>query len=187
VTLSAHDVARELRRRLPAAGDVKIHKLLYYCQGWHATWVREPLFLDRIEAWTNGPVVAGLWADEKHQRPRPEPRAPSGEQLATIDYVVSRYGNLTGNQLIRLTHSEDPWREASEIEDPWASRDPEITVDNLVRWFSKDQDFRDREQAAAAARRQRPFDLTVDVVSDAELDAIRAVRRSPPRHDSRPA
>ncbi len=30
---SAHDVARELRNRLPDAGDLKVHKLAYYCQG----------------------------------------------------------------------------------------------------------------------------------------------------------
>jgi Protein of unknown function (DUF4065) len=63
--LSAHDVARELRQRLPYAGDVKIHKLAYYCQGWHVAWTGEPMFREAVEAWTNGPVVAHgsqLWA-----------------------------------------------------------------------------------------------------------------------------
>ena len=40
MSISAHDVAAELRRRFNGdPGVVKIHKLLYYAQGWHLTWV----------------------------------------------------------------------------------------------------------------------------------------------------
>ena len=48
--LSAHDVARELRQRLPDPGDVKIHKLAYYCQRWHLARTGEPMFPEAIEA-----------------------------------------------------------------------------------------------------------------------------------------
>jgi uncharacterized phage-associated protein len=129
---SAHDVARELRRRLPAAGDVKIHKLLYYCQGWHLALTGTPLFHEAIEAWTNGPVVADLWHDERKGRPLPPEQDLDGLGLGTVGFVVSRYGGLNGVDLIRLTHSERPWLDVAE-RDSWGN--DEITVDVLRRFF----------------------------------------------------
>ena len=38
---------------------------------------------------------------------------PLGEaELNTVGYVLSRYGGLTGRDLVNLTHSEEPWRRA---------------------------------------------------------------------------
>lgn len=39
---SARDVALEIERRLPGVGEVKLHKLLYYVQGYHLAWEQEP-------------------------------------------------------------------------------------------------------------------------------------------------
>ena len=58
MTVSAHDVAREIRQQLPRVGILKLQKLLYYCQGWYIAWTDAPLFGEQIEAWANGPVVA---------------------------------------------------------------------------------------------------------------------------------
>ena len=131
---SAHDVARELRLRLPAAGDVKIHKLLYYCQGWHLALTGRRLFRETIEAWTNGPVVADLWHDERKQRPRPPEQPLDGLALATIGFVLSHYGGLHGVELIRLTHSERPWLDVAE-RDTWVS--DEVKVDALRAFFEE--------------------------------------------------
>ena len=38
MTVSAHDVARELRARRPELKTVQVHKILYYAQGWHLAW-----------------------------------------------------------------------------------------------------------------------------------------------------
>jgi uncharacterized phage-associated protein len=140
-TTTAHDVASAFRARFPDLGTVKLHKLLYYAQGWHVTMSGRPLFHEEVEAWVNGPVVASLWADEKYDRPRPAPEALSETQLATIDYVVNRYGGFAGKDLIRLTHSEDPWRTVSESEEASAQRNPTIDLDALGRWFAADDDY----------------------------------------------
>jgi uncharacterized phage-associated protein len=142
MTVSAHDVADEFRRRDNSIGRAKLHKLLYYAQGWHLVLADEPMFPERIEAWANGPVVAELWADERYERPRPAPRPLNELQLATIDYVVSRYGRFSGVALIRQTHLEDPWREASETDDAWSTANPELTFDALRQWFEQDDDYR---------------------------------------------
>lgn len=111
IPASAHDVARELRRRVPGIGMTVLQKLLYYSQGWHLAHTGRPMFSEHLEAWANGPVVASLWREEtRRDTPPPEPRALPADALATVGYVVSRYGQLSAAELIALTHDEDPWR-----------------------------------------------------------------------------
>lgn len=109
MTASAHDIAAALRERLPGLGQKQLHKLLYYCQGHHLASVGDMIFSENIYAWDMGPVVASLWRDEREQAPRPEPHTLTEAELNTVGYVVSRYGRLSGNDLERLTHNEDPW------------------------------------------------------------------------------
>ena len=112
MTASAHDVAAAIRQRLPGVGTLKLHKLLYFCQGHHLAFANVPLFEEPIEAWDHGPVVADLWRAEKHDLVHAEVAALDNSELNTIGYVVSRYGNNTGRDLETLTHNEGPWREA---------------------------------------------------------------------------
>lgn len=114
----AADVAAALRRSFRVdPGVTKIHKLLYYCQGWHLTWAKTPMFPERIEAWELGPVVARLWQDERYRAviPIPEPQPLPPIELRTVEYVVSRYGPMSATQLVGQTHQEDPWRHAREL------------------------------------------------------------------------
>lgn len=118
MTVSAHDVARELRARRPGLPTMKLHKLLYYCQGHHLATCGEPLFRETISAWDMGPVVASLWKQES-SGVMPTSGAPLNEaQLNTVGYVLSRYGALTGTDLAHLTHSETPWQRANAHRPP---------------------------------------------------------------------
>ncbi len=110
--IQAHQVAAELRRRLPGVGVKKLHKLLYYCQGHHLATFEEPLFIESISAWDMGPVVGRLWKSEKELGVADDEETLDEAFLNTVGYVVSRYGALSGNDLERLTHSEDPWIDA---------------------------------------------------------------------------
>jgi uncharacterized phage-associated protein len=131
---SAHDVAFELRRRLPGVPVKKLHKLLYYCQGWHAGTFGEPLFTESISAWDMGPVVGQLWYAEKQHGTRQAAEQRLDEAaLNTIGFVVSRYGALSGAELERLTHSEPPWLEADQRRAPRGSQ--RIELDSLQRFF----------------------------------------------------
>jgi uncharacterized phage-associated protein len=112
-TVSAHDVAAELRRQLPGLAIKKLHKLLYYSQGHHLAHFNEPLFTEPVMAWDMGPVVANLWKAEKDGLPSPQVRPLDAGQLNTVAYVVSRYGRLTGHDLELLSHAETPWLEAN--------------------------------------------------------------------------
>lgn len=98
---------------MPGVGLLKLHKLLYYCQGHQLAHSGGSLFPERVSACDHGPVVGKLWFDEEHGSPSASeaPGPPLDEEaLNTIGYVLSRYGRMTGHDLEVLTHNERPWR-----------------------------------------------------------------------------
>lgn len=131
VSVSAGDVAAALRARHPGLPIVKMHKLLYYCQGHHLATFGKPLFDDAISAWDMGPVVGALWYAERTSGPVEAVSRLTAAELNTVGYVLSRYGGLTCSDLIRLTHSEDPWRLAD------ASRPAHTSVRIELTWIER--------------------------------------------------
>jgi uncharacterized phage-associated protein len=136
MTVSAHDVAAAIRHRLPGIGTMKLHKLLYYCQGHHLTQVAEPLFGETISAWDKGPVVGTLWKAETTGEPPPPAADLDNDALGTIGYVISRYGALSGADLSRLTHHEDPWVRADKQRRGRGDHRATISHDALREWFA---------------------------------------------------
>ncbi|GAA2490943.1 Panacea domain-containing protein [Winogradskya humida] len=133
MTVSARDVAAVLRDRLPELSVKKLHKLLYYCQGHHLATFEAPLFAETIHAWDGGPVVGALWRQEATGEPSPSPRPLGEAELNTIGYVLSRYGNLTGNDLENLTRNETPWESADRGRSPL--RSVPIELESLTHYF----------------------------------------------------
>lgn len=93
---------------------MKLHKLLYYCQGIHLAHVGEPVFPETISAWDMGPVVGSLWKAEADGTTTPATAELDNATLGTISYVISTYGNLSGADLSKLTHQEPPWIRGDE-------------------------------------------------------------------------
>lgn len=147
-TTSAHDVAAAIRARIPDAGKVKLHKLLYYCQGHHLAAFGQPLFAETISAWDMGPVVPNLWKREQIDSPHNPPQQLTEGELNTIGYVLSRYGQLTGTDLIRLSHSEPPWIAADEIRQRTGKDSIPISHSTLRKFFVTD--YEDDEPAIDA-------------------------------------
>ena len=78
---SAHQVANRIICFLTEHGDLvsnlKLQKLLYYCQAWYLALYDGPLFDERIEAWTHGPCVPPVYGEFKVWQWNPIP-PPSG-------------------------------------------------------------------------------------------------------------
>jgi len=177
MTVSARDIAAELRRRDPRLGLAKLHKLLYYVQGWHLAWTGDPAFEEQVEAWTNGPVVADLWREERYDSPRPHrPPRIDDRTLAVIDYVCSRYGQKSGSQLIQMTHTEDPWQEVSQRDDDTSFGTAEITPRAMRSWFEQDDEHGRLKAEAERLRQEHPVSFTPADPTPERLAAIRRAR-----------
>jgi uncharacterized phage-associated protein len=165
--VSAHDFADELRRMLPGVPTKKLHKLLYYVQGLHLARVGEPAFAERLAAYEMGPVVANLWADEKHGRGRPDPVSLSAEHHLTLSIVVERYGHLTGKQLEDMTHQESPWVDAWPGNNRVAQllKSDTISVEAVRDWFVDVQRARERITARATS----PMSIAMASIIDEAL------------------
>lgn len=115
--------------------NLKLQKLAFYSQAVSLVIHNKPLFNDRIEAWDYGPVVRSLYSKYKSfEQDIPHSQAEfklSAEDMEAVDLALSYYGNMTGSQLITLTHSEKPWQEAYA-----KGRNTEITQQSMKDFYS---------------------------------------------------
>lgn len=162
---TANAIAAELSRlaALDADGEslsaARLHKLLYYCQGWHLAWYAQPLFGDRIEAGENGPVVPTL-----------NPTAPPSNGLPaeardSVAQVWSHYRQFSAVGLREKAKAEAPWRTHRL---PGSA--PEIPVAALASFFG--EEFRRQTGEEPGAMAQVAADLAAGRVIT--LDELRA-------------
>jgi len=120
--------------------NLKLQKLLYYTQAWHLVNDDCPLFADRIEAWVHGPVVPTVFQIYKAYRWSPimaeVSYSPDQEVAEHIDDVIEGYGHFSAGDLERLTHSEDPWKEARGNLAPDVACNRVITDESMKRFYS---------------------------------------------------
>lgn len=109
----------------------KLQKMLYYCYSWHLALTAEDdsddeiiyskLFNADFEAWVHGPVISEVY--EKYKKNKYSEITDSeidievddflnSDEIDSINQVIEAYGDLNGNQLEQLSHSELPWIKA---------------------------------------------------------------------------
>jgi uncharacterized phage-associated protein len=133
------NVAEYILRRLGAMDTMKLQKLVYYSQAWSLAWTGLPLFLNRIEAWRDGPVCPDLFHVHKKRYTIAtvggDADALSPKERDTIDSVLAFYGERSADWLSEVTHQEDPWREARRGLLPFQSSQREITHDAMKLYY----------------------------------------------------
>lgn len=111
--------------------NLKLQKLLYLVQGLSLAIIGERAFNEPIEAWRYGPVVrsvyqqAKIYRDQQITKTLPtssSPRQISGDLKAVINLAMTRYADLTGPQLIEVTHNAHVYPEAK----PWVESFDEV-------------------------------------------------------------
>lgn len=113
---SIFDVAEWFLQKQPMTHK-KLQKLCYYAQAWSYTLLDRPICDSIFEAWVHGPVSPELyekyagsgWNDIVAEERKLNFDRKSEELLES---VYSTYGNISGNELEALTHSELPWLNA---------------------------------------------------------------------------
>lgn len=135
------DVAKYiLSQSEPEIGDIisqlKLQKLLYYCQGFHLALEGEPLFSNPILAWDHGPVVREIYDQYRKYGSNAIPvesitrrdfNGLSKEQKGIIEEVYDVYGQFSAWKLRNMTHDEYPWASTGNNEI--------ITQDKLKSYF----------------------------------------------------
>ncbi|WP_343671532.1 type II toxin-antitoxin system antitoxin SocA domain-containing protein [Chitinophaga sp.] len=116
-----------LTRMVTDAGDtmshLKLQKLLYYAQAWHLAFYNKPLFKEKIEPWSKGPVVPCIY-DKFKDLPFESAINPfkdyfdikdpdfSDEARHVLEQVHTTYGEHSAGYLQELACREFPYRNA---------------------------------------------------------------------------
>ncbi len=108
--------------------NLKLQKLLYYAKGFYLAIWGKPLFPEKIEAWTHGPVVPEIYHYYKRYGSNPIDQQEydplkkfSKEQIEFLNEIWSVFGQYSAWKLRDMTHNEKPWidheADASVIKD----------------------------------------------------------------------
>lgn len=135
------DVAEYILRKKIQVPAMKLQKLCYYSQAWHATWEGKPLFNERIDAWANGPVMPDLY--DRHRGKflinigdiESNPENLTVAEQDSVDRVLAYYGDKDSQWLSDLTHAEDPWSNARIGIHSGERSNKEITLDLIVEYY----------------------------------------------------
>ena len=140
---TAADIAKSILWGFQSKGspinNLKLQKLLYYSQAFHLSIYDAPIFGERIEAWVHGPVVPPVYGEYKSFRWSPiaisGPVTLAENHSAHVDSVLAAYGDFTAWELERLTHSEDPWKQARAGIPPDQSSTAPITHQSMKDYY----------------------------------------------------
>lgn len=96
--------------------NLKLQKLLYYCQAGHFQWDDEVLINDyEFQAWRYGPVIEEVYKEYKIYGQNDIPSLDNevyileDNERETISAVWNQLKNLHAYTLVSNTHEEDPW------------------------------------------------------------------------------
>lgn len=120
--------------------NLKLQKLLYYAQAWYLALFDKALFDERIEAWIHGPVVPSVYAQFRQWAWQPiecDAQSPEFDQAvkAHLNEVMDVYGQMSAYSLERLTHEEEPWKNARNGLAPDEASHAVISPDDMKRYY----------------------------------------------------
>jgi len=141
VVLSVFDVARYIVKKIEPIEIWKLQKLVYYCQAWSLVWLKRPIFNERIEAWSNGPVCPELHERIKNYYEL-DSNTPiwgdinaSSDDRDVMDVVIRDYGDKPHIWLRELTHMEEPWKRARKDVPYMDKCNNEITNEMMATYY----------------------------------------------------
>lgn len=122
---------------------LKLQKLCYYAQAWSYVWDGDKLFEQDFQAWAHGPANSDLYDLYKKYGAREIPIPDeidlsvfTKEQIETMDVIWNEYGIYDGKYLERLTHQEEPWRNARRGYSPGERCSVIISKESIRDYFS---------------------------------------------------
>lgn len=137
-TYNAVDVAFSLLKHAAKQGkcftNLQLQKLTYVCHGLSLAHFDRPLIIDDVFAWQYGPVVPSVYFRFKDYGSQVITEVTQSiadldcESESIISEVVEKLGDLSGPQLVELTH-----RNGSPWEKVWDGTRHKIIPDVVIR------------------------------------------------------
>lgn len=123
---------------------LKLQKLCYYAQAWHAVFENKPMFKEGFQAWAHGPACPELYNEYKDKGWYPI-EAPEDvensifkeQEIETLESVWEAYGKFDAKYLEELTHQEDPWIIARGSCLPGDKCTNSISIESMKEYYAK--------------------------------------------------
>ena len=118
----------------------KLQKLCYYAKAWYLA-IYDTLFIEeRFEAWVHGAVQPTLFQKYRGYGFSYIPMnfdtiGIPEEFLSFSREIYESYGNLSGDELEQLNHSEEPWLKARDGLKPWQNSNAVITEESMKSYY----------------------------------------------------
>lgn len=112
--------------------NLKLQKILYFIQAYFLIIRDKACFSDAIEAWDFGPVVPSVYQEFKQYGAGNIPairqytegygynaesklfdsKIISRDDKNSVECVVEKFKDYSATDLVKLTHAQDPWKDA---------------------------------------------------------------------------
>lgn len=118
----------------------KLQKLCYYAKAWYLALYDCNLIEESFEAWIHGAVQPDLYQKYKAYGfgyiPKLNNMSKIPEEfLSFAKEIYNAYGELDGDDLEKLNHSEMPWIKARGDLKPWQSSKEKISEDDMKVYY----------------------------------------------------
>lgn len=97
--------------------NLKLQKVLYLTQAYYLAKVGRPLFCEKIEAWSYGPVIREVYNIYKSNASNPIIQENDQSDIVEEDKEIIKqvwglFGGYSASKLVDIVHSHLPWRES---------------------------------------------------------------------------
>lgn len=118
----------------------KLQKLCYYAKAWYLAMYDTNIVNESFEAWIHGAVQPDLYQKYKiygfEQIPRQINKSEIPEEFISFsNEIYNVYGQLTGDELEKLNHTEGPWIKARGNLKPWQSGNNIIDEEDMKTYY----------------------------------------------------
>lgn len=122
----------------------KLQKLCYYAKAWYLAIYDTNIIKEEFEAWVHGAVQPKLYQEYKIYGFDYIPMVSSQitdsiseEFLSFAREIYASYGDLSGDELEKLNHTEEPWLKAREGLYPWQGSHNVISENDMKDYYRK--------------------------------------------------
>jgi len=162
LSVMARYVGLSLLSKGLSVSPLKLQKILYYAQSWYMVFFgrRNTLFAEAPQAWVNGPVYPSVYHEyksktagmcdhltlsdfgvdnEEHAEATLSELSKvldfTPDEIELLDSIITLYGAKTQNELIFMTHSEQPWAEKRMGLAPFQRSETDLSLDTMHDYY----------------------------------------------------